>query len=62
MAEPVEVVTKKAKIDEPVNGDVCKNSILDAHFAQFRPDLESRCTWDKNATMKESPHLHDDNL
>lgn len=61
MAEPVEVVAKKAKIDGPINEEDWKNSVADAYFAEFRPDRESRCTWNKNSTVKESPHSHFDN-
>lgn len=62
MADQVdEVAIKKAKTDEPINEEVSDNSVSDAYFAKFRPDRESRCTWDRNATVKESPHEHNDN-
>jgi cystathionine beta-synthase len=60
MADPAVVLAKKAKIEEGKIG--CTGYDLDEHFAKFRPDKDSRCTWTKDSCPKDSPHIHNDNM
>lgn len=62
MADPAVVLAKKAKFEDGKIENCCVGYDLDAHFAEFRPDKDSRCTWTKDSCPKDSPHIHNDNM
>ena len=62
MADPAVVLAKKTNIEEMKINDGCTGYDIDAYFEKFRPDKDSRCTWTKDSFVKDSPHVHSDNM
>ncbi|XP_050439294.1 cystathionine beta-synthase [Adelges cooleyi] len=61
MADPLVVAAKKAKWEECQKNGTKNGTVdydLDGYFEKCRPDLPSRCTWSKESTQDQSPHVH----